>query len=84
MTYICVTWLLCEYSKENTNTRIDTKVDMMTTVLHGWFVHTLTERVIRESVQEVRQCRHDQFDHQCDNYNRIMYHVIQLYHTVSL
>ena len=56
----------------------------MTTVLHGCFDHTLTKRVIPESVQEVRQCRHDQFDHQCGYYNRIMHHVIQLCHTVDV
>ena len=84
MTYNCITRLLCEYSKPNTNTRIDKNVEMMTTVLHGWFVNALTQRVIQESLQEFCQRQHDQLDHQCDNYERIKNYHIQLCHMVAL
>ena len=56
--YNFVTWFLCEYSQPNANTRIYTKVEMMKTVLHGWFVYTLTESVIHKSLQEVWLCQH--------------------------
>ena len=39
-------WRHSKPNSPNTNTRIDTKVDIMTTVLYGWFVNTLTKRVI--------------------------------------
>ena len=64
--------------------RIDTKVEMMTTVLHGWFVNTLTERVIHKLLRKVWQGRHDQCHDECGYYKRIMYHDIHLCHMVAL
>ena len=57
---------------------------MTTTVLHGWFVNIVTQRVIQEYVEGGRQCRHVQFDHLCGYYKWIKYHDIQLCHTVIM